>query len=84
MARSGSRKLVFVLIGALVLAVMVWPLAWQRLSVVGSYRQFTRDYGLTAFFASPAFYSGLIMLVITGVAFGWVVYRIDRQTRDGA
>jgi hypothetical protein len=71
-------------IGALVLAVMVWPLAWQRLSVVGSYRQFKRDYGLTAFFASPAFYSGLIMLVISGVAFGWVVYRIDRQTRDGA
>ena len=49
---------------------------------VGAYRQFTRDYGLTPFASSPAFYSGLVMLVIIGVAFGWNVYHIDRQTRD--
>lgn len=69
-------------VSAFFIAMAVWPLAWDRLSLVGSYRQFTRDYGLTAFFASPAFYSGLVMLVIIGVAFGWNVYRIDRQTRD--
>jgi uncharacterized membrane-anchored protein len=69
-------------IGALFIAVAVWPLGWERLSVVGSYRQFTRDYGLTEFFASPAFYSGLAMLVIIGVAFGWVAFRIDRHTHD--
>jgi len=69
-------------IGALFIALAVWPLGWERLSVVGSYRQFTRDYGLTAFFASPAFYSGLAMLLIIGGAFGWVAYRIDRHTRD--
>jgi len=69
-------------IGALFIALAVWPLGWDRLSVVGSYRQFTRDYGLTAFFVSPVFYSGLVILVIIGVAFGWLVYRIDRQTRD--
>ena len=69
-------------VGALFIALAVWPLGWERLSVVGSHRQFTRDYGLTAFFASPAFYSGLTMLVIIGGAFGWIVYRIDRHTRD--
>jgi hypothetical protein len=60
----------------------VWPLAWERLSVVGSHRQFTRDYGLVAFFASPAFYSGLVMLVVATASFAWIVFRIDRQTRD--
>jgi hypothetical protein len=69
-------------LGAIFFALAVWPLAWDRLSVVGSYRQFTRDYGLTTFFASPAFYSGLVMLVTIGLAFGWLVYRIDRHTRD--
>ncbi len=69
-------------IGALFIALAVWPLGWDRLSVVGSYRQFTRDYGLTAFFASPAFYSGLAMLVIIGVAFGWIVYRVELHTHD--
>ncbi len=67
-------------LGALLIAVAVWPLAWTRLSVVGSYRQFTRDYGLVPFFASPAFYSGLAMLIVIGVAFGSAVYRIDRHT----
>lgn len=71
-------------IGALVLAFMVWPLGWPRLRLVGSYRQFTHDYGLTAFFSSPAFYSGLVMLAIMSVAFGWVAYRIDRQTGERA
>jgi hypothetical protein len=69
-------------VGAIFIAVAVWPLGWDRLSVVGSYRQFTRDYGLIAFFASPAFYSGLAMLVILGVAFGSLVYRIDRHTHQ--
>ena len=69
-------------VAAALLGSAVWPLAWERLSVVGSHRQFTRDYGLTAFFASPAFYSGLTMLVIIGGAFGWIVYRIDRHTHD--
>jgi hypothetical protein len=68
--------------GALFIALAVWPLGWDRLSVVGSYRQFTRDYGLTAFFASPAFYSGVAMLLTIGLAFGWLVYRIDRHTND--
>ena len=62
----------------------IWPLAWERLSVVGSQRQFARDYGLVPYFASPAFYSGAIMLIIAVVSFAWVAYRIDRQTRDFA
>jgi hypothetical protein len=69
-------------IGATIVALAVWPVGWARLSVVGSYRQFTRDYGLVEFFASPAFYSGLAMLVVIGVAFGAAVYRIDRHTHD--
>ena len=71
-------------VAALFFALAVWPLGWERLSVVGSYRQFTRDYGLTAFLASPAFYSGLAMLTIIGAAFAWIVYRIDRHTHDRA
>jgi len=69
-------------VGTIFIAAAVWPLAWNRLSVVGSYRQFTRDYGLVPFFASPAFYSGLAMVLIIVLAFGWLVYRIDRHTRD--
>ena len=68
--------------GALFIALAVWPLGWDRLSVVGSYRQFTRDYGLTAFFSSPAFYSGLAMLLTIALACGWLVYRIDRHTHQ--
>ncbi len=64
------------------MALAVWPVAWERLSVVGSHRQFTREYGLLDFFSSPTFYSGLAMLVAASVAFAWLVYRIDRQTRD--
>ncbi len=69
-------------IGAIFIALSVWPLAWDRVSAVGTYRQFTRDYGLTAFFASPAFYSGLAALMIIGVAFTWIVYRIERHTHS--
>jgi len=69
-------------IAALVVALAVWPLGWNRLSLVGSYRQFTRDYGLTGFFSSPAFSSGLVMLVIIAVAVIWLVYRIDRHTHQ--
>jgi hypothetical protein len=66
----------------LAFALAVWPLGWDRLSLVGSYRQFTRDYGLTAFFSSPAFPSGLAMLVIVATAVAWLVYRIDRHTHQ--
>ena len=79
-SRDGAARRIA--IGALFIAVAVWPLGWERLSVVGSYRQFTRDYGLTEFLASPPFYSGLAMLVIISVAFGWVAFQIDRHTRD--
>ena len=67
---------------AALMAVAIWPLGWQRLSVVGSHRQFARHYGLLGFFSSPAFYSGLAMLLVACGAFAWIVYRIDRQTRD--
>ena len=66
----------------LLAALSVWPLAWSRLSVVGSQRQFIRDYGLVGFFSSAAFYSGLVMLVIVVAALVWTAVRIDRQTRD--
>ena len=56
----------------------------MSVSVVGSYRQFTRDYGLVGFFASPAFYSCLAMLILGSASFAWLVYRIDQQTRDTA
>ena len=81
-SRDLSARRVF--LGAVLVALSVWPLAWSRLSVVGSYRQFTRDYGLVAFFSSPAFVSGLAMLIVVGAAFVWNVVRIERQTRDGA
>jgi len=71
-------------IGMLFVALIVWPLGWRRLSVVGTYRQFARSYGLIEFFASPAFQSGLAMLLINGVALVWIVYRIERQTRQSA
>ena len=64
------------------LGLAVWPLAWERLSVVGSHRQFTRDYGLLGFFSSPAFYSGLAMLIVATAAFVWIYLRIEQQTRD--
>lgn len=69
-------------VGTIFIALAVWPLAWSRLSVVGSYRQFARDYGLVAFFASPAFYSGLAMGLVIVLAFGWLVYRVEQHTRD--
>ena len=69
-------------IGSVLMALAVWPLAWSRLSVVGSHRQFSRDYGLTTFFASPAFYSGFAMVLVIALAFGWLVYHVDRHTRD--
>ncbi|MBT8469399.1 MAG: hypothetical protein KJN97_11690 [Deltaproteobacteria bacterium] len=79
-----SRDLVArrISLGTIFIAVAAWPLAWSRLSVVGSYRQFTRDYGLIPFFASPAFYSGLAMVLVIALAFGWLVYRVDQHTRD--
>ncbi len=67
----------------LFIALGVWPLAWGRLSLVGSYRQFTRDYGLTGYFSSAAFYAGLVMLILLSASFIWVVYRIDDHTHEG-
>jgi len=81
---SRDRAVRRIAVSALFIAAALWPLGWDRLSVVGSYRQFTRDYGLVTFLASPAFYSGLAMLAITGAAFTWLVYRIDRQTHQSA
>jgi hypothetical protein len=81
-SREGAVRRIAV--SALFIAAAVWPLGWDRLSAVGSYRQFTRDYGLVTFLASPAFYSGLAMLVIIGAAFAWLVYRIDRHTHQNA
>lgn len=82
----GSREVAArrVPLGVLLIALSVWPLAWNRISAVGSYRQFSRDYGLVSFFASPAFYSGLAMLIIGSVAFLWVVTRIGQQTHQPA
>ncbi|MGD8316202.1 MAG: hypothetical protein PVH21_15465 [Myxococcales bacterium] len=71
-------------IGVLLMGLCVWPLAWSRLRAVGSYRQFTRDYGLVAFPTSPACYSGIAMLVIGVIAFVWVVMRISEQTHQPA
>ncbi len=69
-------------VGTVLVALAIWPLAWSRLSAVGSHRQFWRDYGLMNFFSSPAFYSGFAMALIIVLAFGWLIYRVDRHTRD--
>ena len=81
---SRDRAVLRITLGVFVAALAVWPLCWQRIALVGSYRQYTRDYGLTEFFASPAFYSGVVTLIIASVAFAWVAFRIDRQTQDPA
>lgn len=65
-----------------VLAVGVWPLTWSRIRLVGSYREFTRDYGLTGYFSSPVFYAGLVMLILLVASFVWVVYRVDGHTHE--
>lgn len=67
---------------AILLSLCVWPLAWGRLQAVGSYRQFSREYGLVAFPSSPACYSGIAMLVIGVIAFVWIATRISRQTQQ--
>ncbi len=67
----------------LFVALGVWPLAWGRLSLVGSYREFTREYGLVGYFSSAAFYAGLVMLILLSASFVWVVYRIDDHTHEG-
>jgi hypothetical protein len=69
-------------IAVLLFALTVWPLAWSRLSLVGTHRQFTRRYGLIEFFSSAPFYAGLTMLIIGGIAFASVVFRISRQTQQ--
>ena len=80
----GSRDAAARRLGALIviLALGVWPLAWPRLSRVGTYRQYDRDYGLVPYLESPAFHSGLVMTLVLVGAFAWLVLRIDRQTRD--
>lgn len=69
-------------VAAGLVGLVTWVLGWKRASVVGSHRQFARDYGLTGFFSSAAFYSGLIILVVLIITFTWLFLRIDRQTRD--
>ncbi len=80
----GSRDTTARRLGTLgtILAVGVWPLAWQRLSRVGTYRQYDREYGLTPYFESAAFFSGIAMLLVLIGAFAWLAMRIERQTRD--
>lgn len=63
-------------------AVAVWPTLWHRIRVVGSHREFTRDYGLTGYFQSPAFYAGMVMLILLVASFAWVVYRVDSHTHE--
>lgn len=65
-----------------ILGLAIWPLTWSRLAFVGTHRQFARDYGLTAYFSSAVFYSGLAMLLVLTIAFVWLAVRIERQTRD--
>jgi hypothetical protein len=69
-------------LAAALLGLGVWPLVWERLSVVGTHRQFERDYGLVAYLSSPTFYAGLAILVVLAGAFAFLAVRIDRQTRD--
>jgi hypothetical protein len=64
----------------LLLAALVWPLAWSRISHVGSYRQFTHDYGLSAYLSSATFYSGALILAVMSIAFIWVFLRIGHRT----
>ena len=66
----------------LVLAALVWPTGWARLSKVGSYRQFTLDYGLQSYITSPTFYSGLLILGLVALSFFWIVHRIGQRAQD--
>jgi len=68
---------------ALVCAVAVWPLAWGRLAQVGSYRHYTRDYGLTGYFSSAAFFAGLVMMILLAASFLWVAFRLEAHTQEG-
>lgn len=85
LARRGLRKapqrVGWVL---LLLAALVWPLAWSRISRVGSYRQFTQDYGLAPYLSSGTFYSGALILAVVTIAFVWVFIRIGHRTSDAA
>lgn len=69
---------------ALLVGIAIWPLVWNRLRAVGSYRQFARDYGLVPFLSSPACYSGIAILIIGVIAFLWVMARIGEQTHQPA
>jgi hypothetical protein len=69
-------------LAGIVLAFGLWPLTWGRLAFVGTYRQFDRDYGLTSYFSSAAFFSGLAISLVLTATFAWVAIRIERQTRD--
>lgn len=68
--------------GLLVLGFLVWPAGWGRLSKVGSYRQFNHDYGLQSYFASPTFYSGLLILGLVALSFMWIMHRIGQRTQE--
>ena len=77
---SAARRIA---VASLASALGGWMLAWRRRSAVGSYREFTRDYGLVGYFSSAAFYSGLVMLVLLAAAFVYVFYRVDAHTHEG-
>ena len=69
-------------VAGFVAALAVWPIGWNRIRFVGTYREFTRDYGLTGYFSSPVFYAGLVMLILLVSSFVWVLYRVDAHTHE--
>ncbi len=70
-------------VGIALLGLIVWPSGWPRLARVGSYRQFTRDYGLLEYPSSTAFYSGALMALLVLIAFVWVLRHIDGHSAEG-
>jgi hypothetical protein len=60
-------------VGSLALAVL--PLAFRRLSVVGSYAQFQGDFGLVPY-GGPLLHGSLWMSLWTLVSLGFLVYRL--------
>lgn len=83
LCRAGRDTLLRrIAIAGFAVSLAVWPGVWSRLRMVGSYREFTRDYGLTGYFSSPVFYAGMIMLILLIASFAWVIYRVDSHTHE--
>lgn len=83
LSRRGRCKAPRRIAGALLLlAVLVWPLGWDRISRVGSHRQFTHGYGLSEYLSSATFYSGALILLVASTAFAWVFLRIGHRTSE--